>query len=352
MTSMLPAASTLASICLLVVPPLAWSQGGNPPASAKEGGRSSAGQTAVEQSTPVTEHANKVPRIGFILPGSGGPLETFRRALAEVGYVDGQNIVIEMRKAEGQYERIPELAAELVRLKVDVLAVQGAVTVRGAKKVVTNLPIVFAVVVDPVVEELVANRDRPGGNITGVTTYDPQQARKELELLKEVVPNLKRVAILGDRGIHESVMIATEEAARAMGLHSERAWVAAPTPDLEGAFESFRQEHADALVVLEEPLLGMHAKEIAELARKDRLPAMFAPSSADVGGLIAYGPSLREGYRAMAAFVDKALKGAKPGDLPVKTVNQYEMIVNLKTAREIGVTIPPDVLKRADRVIE
>ena len=352
MTSMMPAASTLAAICLLIVPPLAWSQGDTSPASAKESGWTSGGQAAVEQSTPVIQQANKVPRVGFILPGSARPLETFRRGLAELGYVQGQNIVIEMRNAEGQYERIPELAAELVRLKMDILAVQGAVTARAAKNVVTNVPMVFAVVVDPVVEDLVANLDRPGGNITGVTTYDPQQARKELELLKEVVPGLKRVAILGDRGIRESVMIATEEAARAMGLHSQPVWVAAPAPDLEGAFEAFRQEHADAVVVLEEPLLGMHAKKIAELAGKNRLPTMFASSSADRGGLIAYGPSIREGYRAVAAYVDKVLKGAKPGDLPVKTVNRYELIVNLKTAREIGTTIPPDVLKRADRVIQ
>jgi putative tryptophan/tyrosine transport system substrate-binding protein len=240
----------------------------------------------------------------------------------------------------------------VVRLKVDVLAVQGAVTVRAAKKVVTDIPMVFAIVVDPVAEDVVANLDRPGGNITGVTTFDPQQARKELELLKEAIPGLKRVAILGDRGIRETVMNATEEAARALGLHSQRLWVAAPSPDLEGAFAAFRQEHADAVVVLEEPLLGMHGKEIAELAAKDRLPAMFPPSSADVGGLIAYGTSLREGYRCMTAYVDKVLKGAKPGDLPVETVNRYELIVNLKTARAIGVTVPAEVLKRADRVIE
>jgi ABC-type uncharacterized transport system substrate-binding protein len=293
----------------------------------------------------------KVPRVGIILPGSERPLEAFRRGLAELGYVEGQNIVIEPRIAEGQYERISELAAELVRLKVDVLAVQGAVTVRAAKKVVTDIPLVFAIVVDPVAEDVVGNLERPGGNITGVTTFDPQQARKQLELLKEAIPGLKRVAILGDRGIWESVMKANEEAARALGLQSQQLWVAGPSPDLEGAFATFRQEHADAVVVLEEPLLGIHAKKIAELAAKYRLPTMVPPSSADAGGLIGYGTSLREGYRRMAIYVDKILKGAKPGDLPVQTVTRYELVVNLRTAQEIGVTIPPEVL-RADRLIQ
>jgi putative ABC transport system substrate-binding protein len=297
----------------------------------------------------------RIHRVGFIYPGSKQltPLfDVFRRELAGLGYVEGQNIVIEPRFAEGQYERIPDLAAELVRLKMDVIAVQGAVTVRAARKVVTAIPMVFAIVVDPVADDVVANPSRPGGNITGVTTFDPHQPRKQLELLKESIPGIKRVALLGDRGISEALLKANEEQARALGLQSQRFRVAGPTPDLDGAFAAFTKEHADAVVVMEEPVPMNHRKRIAELAAKYRLRTLFPPTGADAGGLIAYGTSFPEGYRHMAAYVDKVLKGAKPGELPVETVNRYELIVNLKTARAIGVTIPPEVLKRADRIIE
>lgn len=300
------------------------------------------------------QQAATIPRVGFIYPGSKSLtllFDIFRQRLADLGYVEGQNIIIEPRFADGQYERIPELAAELVRLKMDVIAVQGAVTVRAARKVVTTTPMVFAIVVDPVADDVVANLERPGGNITGVTTFDPQQPRKQLELLKEAVPGIKRVALLGDQGISEALLKANEEQARALGLQSQRFRVAGPTPDLEGAFAAFRQEHADAVVVMEEPVPMNNRKRIAELAAKYRVPTMFPPTGADAGGLIAYGTSFAEGYRHMAAYVDKVLKGAKPGDLPVETVKHYELILNLKTAQEIGITIPPEVLKRADRVI-
>jgi putative ABC transport system substrate-binding protein len=297
----------------------------------------------------------KIPRVGFIYPGSKqlSPMfDLFRRDLADLGYVEGQNIVIEARFAEGQYERVPELAAELVGLKVDVIAMQGAVTVRAAKKVVTDTPIVFAIVVDPVAEDVVADLEHPAGNVTGVTTFDPQQPRKQLELLKEVIPGLKRVTFLGDQGIWEGAMKAKEEQAHALGLQSQRFRVAGPTPDLEGAFAAMRQEHAGALVVLEEPVPMNNRKRIAEMALKNRLPAVFPATGADAGGLIAYGTSLPEGYRRMATYVDKVLKGTKPGDLPVEAVTRYELTVNLKTAKEIGVTIPPGVLKRANQVIQ
>jgi putative ABC transport system substrate-binding protein len=296
----------------------------------------------------------KIPRVGYLQPGlrSTPWFDVFRKGLADLGYVEGQNIVIEPRFVEGQFERVPELAADLVRLKVDLIAVQGAVTVRPLKKVVKDIPIVFAMVVDPVAEDAVANLERPGGNITGVTTYDPQQPRKQLELLKEAIPGLKRVALLGEQAVREDAIKAREEQAHALGLQTQRFRVTAPNPDLEGAFAAFRQGHADAVIVLEEPLVMNHRKRIAELAAKDRLPLMFPLSGEDVGGLIAYGTSFVEGYRRMAAYVDKVLKGAKPGELPVEAVNRYGLVVNLKTAKEIGVTIPPDVLKRADRVIQ
>jgi putative ABC transport system substrate-binding protein len=300
------------------------------------------------------QEAPKIPRVGFLAPqGRSLPLfEAFQQGLAELGYVEGRNVTIEARFAEGQYERFPELFAELVRLKVDVIAVTGAVTARAAKKAVTDIPIVFAVVVDPVADNVVPSLERPGGNLTGVTSFDPQQARKQLELLMEVIPGLKRVALLGDQGVSEALMKAGEEQARALGLQPQRLRVAGPTPDLEGAFAAFKKEHAEALLVLEEPVLGVHAKRIAELAAKDRLPTVFAPSRVGAGGLISYGTSQVQAIRRMTAYVDKVLKGVKPRDLPVETITRYELIVNLKTAQEIGVTIPPGVLKRADRVIQ
>jgi putative ABC transport system substrate-binding protein len=235
---------------------------------------------------------------------------------------------------------------------VDVLAVTGAVTARAAKKAVTDIPIVFAVVVDPVADNVVSSLEHAGGNLTGVTSFDPRQATKQFELLREVIPGLRRVAILGDQGVSEALMKASEEQARALGLQPQRLRLAGPTPDLEAAFAAIMREHADALLVLEEPVLGVHAKRIADLATKERLPTMFAPSRVAAGGLIAYGTSQLAAIRRMATYVDKVLKGAKPGELSVETVTRYELIVNLKTAREIGVTIPPEVLKRADRVIQ
>jgi len=286
-------------------------------------------------------------------PGSFPPLfEAFQKGLAELGYVEGRNVVIESRFAEGQLERLPELVAELIRLKVDVLAVTGAVTARAAKKAVSDTPIVFTVVVDPVADNVVSNLERPGGNLTGVTSFDPLQASKQLDLLKEVIHGMKRVAILGDQGVSEALMKASEGQAKEAGLQAQRLRVAGPDPDLEGAFAAMKNEHAQALLVLEEPVLGVHATRIAELAARDRLPTLFAPSRVAAGGLIAYGTSQVEAIRRMAAYVDKVLKGAKPGDLPVETVKRYELIVNLKTANEIGITILPGVIKRADRVIQ
>jgi len=235
---------------------------------------------------------------------------------------------------------------------VDVIVVTGAVTARAAKKLVTGIPVVFSVVVDPVADNLVPSLERPGGNLTGVTSFDPQQARKQLELLKEAIPGVRRVAILGDQGVSEALMKASEAQAREVGLQTQRLRLAGPSPDLEAAFTTIRQEHADALLILEEPVLGVHAKRIAELAARDRLPTLFAPSRVAAGGLIAYGTSQVAAIRRMAAYVDKVLKGAKPGELSVETVARYELIVNLNTARAIGVKIPPELLKRADRVIQ
>ena len=300
------------------------------------------------------QQPTKIPRVGFLAPqGRSLPLfDAFRQGLADLGYVEGRNVIIEARFAEGQYDRFPELFSELVGLKVNVLAVTGAVTARAAKKAVTDVPVVFAVVVDPVADKVVPNLERPGGNFTGVTSFDPQQARKQFELLREVIPRVKRVAILGDQGVSEALITAADQQARAMGLQTQPIRVTGPNPDLAAAFAAMRQQHADALLVLEEPVLGVHANEIAELAAKDQLPTVFAPSRVGAGGLLSYGVSQTEAIRHMAAYIDKILKGAKPGELSVETVNRYALVVNLKTARAIGITVPAEVLKGADRVIQ
>ncbi len=300
------------------------------------------------------QQAAKIPHVGFVAPqGRSLPLfDAFRQGLAEHGYIDGQNIVIEARFAEGHYEHFPEIFADLAAKKVDVVAVTGAVTARAAKKSLTGIPIVFSVVLDPVTDNVVTSMDQPGGNITGVTCFDPQQATKQLELLRQIVPNLKRVAVLGDQGVSAALINAAEEQARALGLQPQPLRVAGPNPDLDAAFNAMKQQHADALLVLEEPVLGVYARQIAEIATRDRLPNMFAPSRVGAGGLISYGTSQTEAVRRMTGYVDKVLKGTNPGILRVEKVIRYELIVNLKTARQIGVTVPPDVIKRADRVID
>jgi putative tryptophan/tyrosine transport system substrate-binding protein len=296
----------------------------------------------------------KIPRVGLLSPADPmSPLfEAFRQGLADLGYVEGKNVVIVPRFAKGQYDQFPGLVADLVREKVDVLAVQGAVTVRAARKAAPDIPIVFAVVVDPVKDDLVTNAERPGGNITGITTFDPQQPRKQLELLRQVVPGLKRVALLGDAGVSDAPMRACDEQARAMGLETLRLLLTAPNPDLDGAFAAMRKEHVDALLVLEVPVTGTYLKEIAQHAAGNRIPSLASPSRSDLGQLLAYGTSFSDGIRRMAVYVDKVLKGAKAGDLAVETFTRYKLIVNLKTAQEIGLTIPPEVLQKADRVIQ
>ena len=234
---------------------------------------------------------------------------------------------------------------------MDVIAVTGAITARAAMKAVDHTPIVFAVVVDPVADHVVSDMDRPGGNVTGTTSFDPLQSRKQLELLREVLPTLKRVAILGDQGVSPALIQAGEAEARAMGLDVLAIRVSATGPPLEDVLATLRQDHAEALIVLEEPVVGVLAGEIAQLAAKDHLPTLFAPSRAGAAGLIFYGTSQTQSIRRMATHVDRILKGARPGDLPVERVATYELIVNARTAREIGVVIPPGVLGRADRVI-
>ena len=302
----------------------------------------------------VAQQPGKMTRVGFLGTGPAptpatpyGPLQAFRRRLDELGYVDGRDVVIETRWAEGRRDQLPALAAELVGLRVDILVGVGAVVARAFTSATTTIPVLIAVVIDPV--NLVA--ERPGGNLTGLTTFDPQEVRKKLALLQDVVPGLARVALLGDQAVRDTKGHA--EQARALGLQPQSLTIAGASPDLEAVFQAIRREHADALLVLELPATVTHRKRIAELAAQQRLPTLFPLwGSSDAGGLLGYGTRVTEAARRLAAYVDRIVKGAKPGDLPFEVVVRPELIVNLKTAHEIGVTIPPEVLSRADRVIQ
>ena len=231
----------------------------------------------------------------------------------------------------------------------------GGVATRAAKNATSAVPIVFAVVIDPVAAGLVLDRQRPGGNRTGFTSFDPQEMRPHLEVLKEAIPGLARVAFLGDGGVPgspEASRAWDEQQARAVGLHAQTLRVRGPSPDLDGALEAARKAQAQAVLVLEMPATIEHRRRIAELAIRHRLPTLFVGSYGDSGGLITYGSSRGETGRQLAAYVDKILKGAQPGALPVERLTRHELIVNLETARSIGVTIPAALLKRADRVIQ
>jgi putative ABC transport system substrate-binding protein len=303
------------------------------------------------------QQPGKMTRVGFLGTGPAptpatpyAPLREFRQGLDELGYVDGRDVVIETRWADGRIDQLTALAAELVGLKVDIIVGVGSVVGQAAKRATTTIPVVMAVVIDPVAVGLVANLERPGGNLTGLTTFDPQEARKKLELLKEVVPGLARVALLGDQALRDTM--GHEEQARALGLQPQSLKIAGASPDLRGVFQAMERSRADALLVLELPATVAHRRRIAELAAQQRLPTLFAGGSSDAGGLLAYGTRVTKAARRLAAYVDRIVKGAQPADLPFEVVVRPELIVNLKTAQEIGITIPPEVLKRADRVIQ
>lgn len=310
------------------------------------------GVTASEAQQP-----GPMARIGYLWLGPAPtpatpnvPFQAFREGLRELGYVEGRDLVIESRWADGRTDRLPALAAELVALRVDVFVGVGAAVARAARGATTSIPVVVAVVVDPVQGGLVADLERPGGNLTGVTTFDPQEARKKLELLKEVVPGLARVALLGDQALQDPKGHA--EHARALGLQPQSLTIAGgASPALEGVFQAMRRERADALVVLEQPATATHRRRLAEMAAAQRMPTLF-PARSDADGLIGYGTNVAEPSRRLATYVDRILKGAKPADLPIEVIVRPEVIVNLKTAQEIGVTVPPEVLKRADRVVQ
>ena len=304
------------------------------------------------------QQPKKVPRIGFLgssVSASPARIEAFRQGLRELGYVEGKNIVIEWRYAEGKPERTSELATELVRLKVDlIVSAGGAPTTRAAKEATVTIPIVMAQDGDPVGTGFVASLARPGGNITGLSTLHPEISGKQLELLKETVPRLSRVAVLGTstRPGTAQQLRETELAAEAFGVKLQYLDILSPK-DFEAAFQAAAKGRAEAVLVLGGPLFTFQRTQVVDLAVKNRLPAIYpSPEFVEAGGLMTYSVSRTDLHRRAATYVDKILKGAKPADLPVEQPMKFEFVINLKAAKQIGLTIPPNVLVRADKVIK
>jgi putative ABC transport system substrate-binding protein len=301
----------------------------------------------------------KVPRIGFLVGASpssyAGRTEALLRGLSELGYVEGKSIVIEWRYAEGKPDGLSELAAELVRLKVAVIVTGGAGgPTRAAKEATVTIPIVMAMDSDPVGQGFVANLARPGGNITGLSTLAPELSGKRLELLKEIVPKLSRVAVLGTSTAptNAQALREVELAAGALGVKLQYLDVLGPK-DIETAFRAASKGRADAVLVLTGPVFPSQRKQLADLAAKSRLPAIYPfPEFVEAGGLMTYSTSITDLFRRAAIYVDKILKGRKPADLPIEQPIKFELIINLKAAKQIGLTIPPNVLVRADKVIK
>jgi putative tryptophan/tyrosine transport system substrate-binding protein len=304
------------------------------------------------------QQAKKVPRIGFVSAASSSAnaarIGAFRQGLRELGYVEGKNIVIESRYAEGKLDRLPALVAELVRLKVEILISAGPIPTRAAKKATVTIPIVMTQDTDPVGAGFVVSLARPGGNITGLSTLAPELSGKRLELLKEIIPKLSRVAVLGTltQPGHAQSLREIDLAAGAFKVQVQHLDVLGPK-DIEIAFRAASKERSDAVLTLNSPILNSHRPQLAELAVRNRLPAMDARrESVEDGGLVFYGVSLLDLDRRAATYVDKILKGAKPADLPVEQPTKFEFVINLKTAKQVGLTIPPNVLAQADRVIK
>ena len=302
--------------------------------------------------------AQQPAKIGYLSTDSPSiiavRIEAFRQGLRDLGNVEGKNIVIEWRFAEGKVERLRGLAAELVRLKVDVIVTSGPAATRAAKEATATIPIVTAQDPDPVGDGLVFSLARPGGNITGLSTLVPELSGKRLELLKEVIPKLSRVALFGTSNTpgNAEALSETELAAKAFKVQFQYLEIRSPK-DVETAFRAATKAHVDAVLVPGTPVLIVRRRQIAELATKNRLPIAYGqPEYVEEGGLMSYGTSVTDLYRRAATYVDKILKGAKPADLPIEQPSKFELVINLKAAKQIGLMIPPNVLVRADRVIK
>jgi putative tryptophan/tyrosine transport system substrate-binding protein len=301
--------------------------------------------------------AAQMPRLGVLAPGTPPQpwVEVLRQGLRDLGYVESQNLIIEPRYAEGRDERLPELAAELVRLPVDIIVAGGSTAIRAAQDATRTIPIVMAAAGDPVGTGLITSLARPGGNITGVSLLSAELPGKRLEILKEAVSQSTRIAVLmnpTNPGSARQLRNLTE-ASRALGLHLHVVELRRPE-ELDGAFAAMTREQVDALFVMDEPLLMNSLRaQIADFAAKSKVPAIYGwRAYVDAGGLLAYRPRLPDVIRRAAVYVDKSLKGAKPGDLPVEQPTTFELIINLKAAKALGLTIPSTLLFQADEVIQ
>ena len=305
-------------------------------------------------SAAQAQQMKKVPRIGVLYPGSPGPsplLDAFRQGLRELVYVEGQNVALEYRYADAKPERLRELAAELVHIKVDVIFAINAPAARAAKEVTKTIPIVFTWVADPL--ELVASLARPGGNVTGLTTIAADLGGKRLELLKETLPRVSRVAVLWNSANPTATRVfkEMEEAGPRLGVRIHPMGVGG-SDELQKAFQVAIRERVGGLFVIEEAVMASYRTRVLDLAAKHRLPTFSQYKEfAEAGGLLTYGPDLPDMFRRAATYVDKILKGRTPADLPVEQPMKFELIINLKAAKQIGVTIPPNLLVRADKVI-
>ena len=302
------------------------------------------------------QQPKKIPRIGYLSGiGSEAPtVEAFRRGLRDLGYIEGKNILFEYRDTGVTQDRIPGLVAELVQLKVDVLVVSTGPTIRAAKQATKTIPIVMVTTEDPVATGLIDSLARPGGNVTGLTLLTRDLSGKRLELLKEVIPTISRVGYLLPDSPDVRIRFKEYEAAgRNLKITLQSLEVQGPNPDFEGAFQAAAKARVSALITARNALLIVNRKQIADLAIKNRLPSMSERSDmVEAGGLVSYATNEAENYRRVAYYVDKILKGAKPADLPVEQPTKFEFVINLKTAKQIGLTIPPNVLGRADKVIK
>ena len=305
------------------------------------------------------QRPGKMWRIGFLgaasaaSPGTIRRVEALREGLRERGYVEGKNIVIEYRWAEDKYERLPALAAELVRLKVDIIVTHGTPGALAAKQSTKTIPIVLALVGDAVLTGIIGNLARPEGNITGSTFFNPELAAKRLELLKEIMPRMKRAAALinSDNPAMQMVLREMESVATVLKLDLLPFGVRGPD-EFEGVFAGMLQQRIEGVIVVEDPMLNARASQIAEIALKKKLPAAGMPDLAPAGALMTYGVEQPPMFARAAYFVDRIFKGAKPADLPVERASTFDMTVNLKTAKALGLTLPPAILVRANRVIE
>jgi putative ABC transport system substrate-binding protein len=295
-------------------------------------------------------------RIGFLAngnPATGSTqVEAFRRGLSELGWIDGQNLTIEYRWAEGNPDRLPALIASLVQAKVDVIVLSGSVAIRAAQQTTSTVPVVFILLADPVMLGFVPSLARPGGNMTGLASQFEELFTKQLQLLKETLPNLSRIALIHRPESVPAFLTAAESAARSLGLTAKLLKVAGMA-EFENAFKAARSEGVGAIQVFPSPYFDVQRAQLIELAARYRLPAIYEfRNYVQDGGLMSYGPSINEMYRGMANYVDRILKGAKPGDLAIERPARFEFVINLKTAAALGITIPQALLARADEVIQ